>query len=617
MKRRRIPTLALVLLGASGCGSSSPADDAPRPAMNATVMVAAAGNTAGVTSSPWLYSGGVTAYRWQGPWVSQPALAAPFRERFFEAVTPGIVLVDATWPDQEALTAPTPERFVEEMDRLYGLLADEVLGGGGTLALLVVGPPRWASSAPDDERPVSSANQAAVWSRSPPDSTGDYALWRAGAAGITQWFIERHPEASADGRLILLYGAELENHEFYGAIEAYAPAYDAFGRGVRAISAEPRLGGGGRLDAFATKTEPIATDRPVLVDFAAGCASLGCPIDLVFGHNFTLDPTSWEVEGDEAGASSAYADVALSVRKVLSDHGLDDVELMLTDGTTWELNTPGVGATTPHPWLSAEHDTEYRAAHTAAALIAMRRSGYRGHTLGTLFEQADGGGDFSGDWGLFTTSGIIKPTFHALAAMGALQGASLEVAVARDEAPFVVADATRAKGETRVVLSRFVPDTTANPRLLLGAFATRLLRLRGAVDLCADEGLCSEADLLAVLVDRKVDGYPFTEPFRRILDGWWAHFDRAATAPRIRSVSLAVGGLVNDRVTVLRSEVSARRANAYTVCIRNGQACDDPWAVNDGAAALVTEASDIAAADGTIRLDVELEPHHVVLLRLR
>lgn len=560
------------------------------------------------------YAAGVTVYRWESLW-DHPLLSHA-HDLYLERTQPGLFLVEFTWPQQEALEPPDAQTWDQWMQERYGALFTEILAAQGGLFLHIAGPPRWASSAPTANQSVLPFGGPAVWSRSPPEpADGSYPAWSEGMAAMARWIAREHPEALAQGRVVVGYGVELDNHEYYGDLRSYAPAYHAAATALRQNAPGLLVAGGGRLDAFAPKAEPQEhrLDRPALEVWLEGCQALGCPVDLVFGHNFTLLPTPWAT-GDQA-PRDAYGDVQRSVQVLLERYGYGEAGLVLTDHTSWELHDRA----DVHPWLSSEHDTQYRAAHLASSLISMRRQGFAAHTIGTLFEQAGQEGDFVGDWGLFTTHGIAKPSFYAAALASALTyGELLDTAPDHQRHPFVRAEAARGLGLVAVLVVRFVPDTQER-RMLLGAFGQRFLANghspQELIEALGGDGSDAQQRLLEILASGSTEGLQQpSEALEELFQSYFALQAQAQQAPELSPVTVALEGLDFEGEPLLY-RVSATQANTYHHCVELAQDCSDPDAINRQAVALDPVALHPGAFDpATGRVTLEQERQQVDML---
>lgn len=616
-----IPTLALALM--SGCGGcrdrshSPPLDydylatgDAEARGEVGEVVIEATASTGDAS----FYRAGVTIYRWESLWGHDTMRDA--KARFLSRTSPGAGLIEFTWPAQDGLTAPTAAAWGSWLDQHYATITSELLAADGAVLLQISGPPKWASSRPDQDTGVLNGDGPRIWARTSPDAgDGTYPAWSSGFAHIASWLLERYPDEVAQGRIIIAYAMEFDNHELYADMREYAPAYNAAARAVRGVSREIVVAGGGRLDAHAIKYQPEehSSTAPVLATWLEDCAELECPLDLVVGHNFSLLPTPW-VSNDSV-ARSAHADIAAPIRELLDEHGYEDVGVMLTDHTSWEFKD----LTERHAWLSSEHDTHYRAAHLGASLVAMRREGFSGHTIGTLFEQAGQGDDFVGDWGLFTTTGIAKPSFHAAAMASQLAAGELvDVNEPTSTHPFIRIDAARTSDKLLVYITRFVPDTQFG-FLLVEAFAARYLRMFQSPDVLLAALRATQNDaaekLLAVLDSRDLSSLdnPPAELIE-LFDDYFALVDLARSAHDRVAIEIDVSAHSIAGAPLL-SRVDATTSNSFYHCVQAGADCSNPVGINDGPTNLITiEVPSDTFDASTRRVRLEMGRYQVDLL---
>ncbi len=609
--------LLLALLGFVACSQSQPAP-IPTPA-DLTIRAALVRD-----GNPAIYAAGVTADHWKAYWVDFPQEGASYRATYLQGLRPGMVVLEFFWPQQDSPVIPDAAAIGVHMEATYRLVADEVLSAGGTLFVHFRGPPRWASSDPSNTNPIlPGVNESAIWSRSAPLATGDYRVWRSAIQAIAQWFVDQYATSVVNGRVLFVYGVELNNEEFYGPLSAYAEAYTAFAQAVRAVDSRLRVGGGGVAGILSPKSMPanFASSEPAMQLFLRACAAQACPLDFIYWHQFTVLPVGWG-HGTAANSESAdaIADTLGFAAQWLAESGFSSTEVMVTDWTTLEFNDRGTGRVGNVPLLSSEEDTEYRAAFIAATLVSMQRQGFTHHAIGTLFEWSHTPGEFVGDWGLLTNAGVTKPAFAALRLAGELLGCELHPVVSADSlAPFVFADAGRKGGRTYVLLGRFVPDVGHNEQMLLHALGYRLLALgHNEATLCS-EGLCTEAALGELLTTRDFDAFPLlSQPTRTVFAEWFVLEDAARAAPGIANVSIAIDGLTPGAYTVTRARVNSTQSNTYHHCVALGLGCDDVAAINDAVGTpRATESQAVeVGADGRLVLSFELERHEVGLVTL-
>ncbi len=552
----------------------------------------------------------VTAFHWQTAW-NQPAaqpITRPMIDRTLQTRL-GIVLLEHEWANEAGVDEPSEPQANALYEARYATVLADVLDHGGTVLFQVVGPPRWASSSSSTAPIVPGQNERAIWSVAPPSATNDYARWRSATRGFVRWLMGKRPTELAAGRLLFVYGAELNNEEFFGDLRLYAPAWNAFAEAVRSVSSAAPVGGGGRLDGVSPKTKPTAyaSAEPVMHTWLAGCRALGCRIDFVYGHNFTMSPVAWATDGGLP--RDDFSALMAELQAVSAPHGYANLPIILTDWTSWEFKD-----LTRHPWLSSEHDTEYRAAHLTASLTAMQRAGFRGQTLGALFETVSSITDeFSGDWGLFSRRGITKPSFHAASLASRLaDGRSFET---HSSDPFVSALASDETGTARVLLTRFVPDTTHGAHLLLESLASRLVA-EGYDDAKLTALGCPLASLqqLARTLDRSQCATA-RPPLSTTLDAWFDLLNTSRNEPVRRTVRVRIPWS-GSSVTATLSTIDATHANASAGCLANPQQCTDVQAVNAGAGALPEERASAKGDAGFVDLELSLGRRHVTLVTL-
>lgn len=554
------------------------------------------------------YRTGASAYHYVSAWAV--SAAEPLRRQYLEQAHPGVVVLALSWPSADALAMPPLVDFEAQLEQRLAPATADVLHAGGDVFVHLESLPRWASSRPNDTQRSLGGSGPPFWScTTPRESSGDFPDWSEGVERLTRWLARRWPAELAAGRLSLGYGVELDNNELCAPLTQYAPALNAAARAAKRGAPAIRVYGGGRLDRAPAKTSPAEyqTASSALESWLADCQALHCPLDGLFGHNTTLLPNAW---GD---AGSAYDDVAISVRDAAAQAGFPEVKVLLTDWTTWELKDLAAR----QAWLSSEHDTEYKAAHYAASMISMKRAGIDFNAVGTLFEHANVAGEFVGDWGLFTNAGITKPVFQAAALVSKLSGGTAVRVPLDDPELFVVA--TREGSRLRLLVARFVPDTTRG-NLLLAGLSDRLVRLGYTPARLAAELATTEAQaptrLLELVTRRSFEtDQQVSAPLREQLRQWAAFADSAKNSPSERSLELRLpAGL---EVKVLRHEsVSSERGNAYTRCVRQHLDCTDALATSSAVTQDRLISSDQGAPSvpklvlGRAQVDfVELEVH--------
>ncbi len=552
-----------------------------------------------------VFGASATVFHWSTAWneASVQPLARPMIDRYL-ATRLGTVLLEHAWPAADATTPPDSPTQAAFYQALYGRVLDDVLGHDGTVLLQLAGPPRWASSSNQTDPIVPGQNNRPIWSVAPPSAADGYATWKSAVAGLTRWVQHTHPVELQNGRVLLAYAAELNNEEFFGDLALYAPAWEAFAEAVRGVEAGARVGGGGKLDGVTPKSKPVAnqTREPVLATWLAGCRALSCRIDFVVGHNFTMNPIRWSDAPGEP--KDDFAALVEELERVMSPYGYSHLPLFLTDWTSWEFKDQ-----TRHPWLSSEHDTEYRAAHLAASLGAMANAGYSGQTQGALFETVTSITDeFSGDWGLFSKRGITKASFHATALASRLSGTPFSVTTGDR----FISGAGAASGPTkRVLLTRFVPDTEHGAKLLVASLGARLAA-QGYDEARLSELGCAVPALqrLATTLTREPCALA-QAPLATTLDAWFDLLHAAQLEPEVRTARLRIPwGAPTARVHLAR--VDAAHSNPGPACKPN--ACLDIAETNAGVGAL-SETSLTATADGgVVELDVECRLRQVVLV---
>lgn len=602
MRRLLLPSCLLWL----SCTAARPTGAAPDAGVEPPVAddggISRLEPGAGATDAGVLLGLSATIFHWNTAWNADAAqpLARPMIDRTL-AQHVGVFLLEHEWPQAEADTEAA-------YDAQYAKVSAELLGAGGVVLLQVAGPPRWASSSTSTAPIIPGQNDRPVWTVSPPDPGGDFLAWRTAAARLAAWWLAHAPDAVAQGRVWLFYGAELDNEEFYGPLTAYAPAWEAFSRGVRSVAPHFRVGGGGRLDAFVGKSAPaaFASTEPVLTTWVHGCMALGCRVDFIAGHRFSLNPVPWD--DGVTGPHDDFASLRATIDALVEAEGGLAPPLVLTDWTTWEFRD-----STRHPWLSSEHDTAYRAAHLTASLAAMQRAGFGAQTAGALFETVSSiSDDWSGDWGLFSRRGITKASFNAAALASALDGA---VTMLDGADPFLSGLTSTSGGQTQVLVTRFVPDTQHGGRMIVGSLALRLLEAGFTEPSLAAAG-CSVTQLqqLAASLDRSACAGA-TGPLARLLDAWFARVAEVRAAPTTRAVRVRVPWSA-PTVTAHVRRVDETRANAGPRCLAAPADCADVDAVNEGFATTHEAPLDAVLADGFVELDLQLDRRAVALVTL-
>lgn len=606
---------ALAAAPLAGCSDSEPerTEPSPRPAAVLPPGDVAVSFDAPTGEAASVFRAGVTAFHWNTAWNVAAELSEPYRRSFFDHTRPGLVHIEVEWPQASASAAPAEAELTTALADSFARVGAEAFAAGGGLMVRVPGPPRWASSAPDETGPiVPGQNDSPIWSRSPASPAQDFAAWSLAIRALATALRDSFPTEIEEGRLYLAYGGELNNEEIYGPLDAYTAGFDRFAREAKAVAASIHVGGGGSSNPWGVKEQPAAyaTTQPALRLWLDGCGAAGCPLDFVYFHSFTASPVRW----GEAQASTLgdFTDVVAAWQTAA---GYPAAERIVTDWTTWEFGDSGTGAIPDHPWLSSEEDTEYRAAYVAAALVEMRRLGYRHHTFGALFETTGLPGEFIGDWGLLTNAGLGKPALNAFAMAGAIaDGDLVQIEAAGDLEPFVFAEAATVGSDARVLVARFVPDVDHGRRMLLRALAFRLSAAGfDAAALCA-AGICDESTAARVVTTHDLTGLSMPDPMSRIFTDWFSHDDAATQAPQTLPVRLTIHRHPRwSRLT--RYRTSAEANNTYAFCVRQAHPCADVAAVNAALTGLVPVSEEPKAIEeGDSAVELELERRDVQLL---
>lgn len=589
---------------------------APPPARGQGPQIVVSADTP-IEGGTEAYGSGVTAYHWAAAWDALP-LSAPHRAAFFARTGPGVVLLDHRWPAQDALTAPDAAQFAQECAAIYGGAMAELVDQGRTLLLEVSGPPRWTSSLADNSDAVQpGVNNRPIWGVAPPLSADGYGQWAMAFTRLGECLRDLAPQALAEGRLWVSYLSEPNYETFYGPVSAIAPSYGAAALALKAVDERFRVGGITPSQPWSAKESPaaFANDAPLLPTWLQGCRQEGFPIDFITTHMFTASPVAWGSGG------SPFDDAANAMRGWLADSGYDQTDIVVTDWTTWELNDFNNGRIPNHPWLSSEHDTEYRAAHLAAGQVAMQRSGFSAHTLGTLFEQAGVPGEFIGDWGLVTNAGVAKPSLNALSLTASLAGSVRHEVVVTAEGDvddsFTFVEAGSQDGTLAVLVARFVPDTSEGKKhhfMLAQALGYRLTaRGQSAASLCR-QGLCSASAFEEMLAARSTASLPdLDDDVRTLFHEWFALDEAAVKAPLRHEMVLTLDGLPPSATEVRHFRVGATAANSFNHCVVRGNDCTDVAAVNAGPAALAPIQTTATGGAASVTLTFEQERHQVDL----
>lgn len=154
-----------------------------------------------------------TVFHWNSAW-NEPAaqsIARPMIDRFLQTRV-GVVLLEHEWPVHDSPTAPTDQAANAFYDQRYRTIVGDVLGHGGTVLFQLVGPPLWASSTNQWDPIIRGQKNRPVWSVSPPA----FDPWRSAVTTFARWLAANYATELANGRLLVMYGAELENEEFSG-----------------------------------------------------------------------------------------------------------------------------------------------------------------------------------------------------------------------------------------------------------------------------------------------------------------------------------------------------------------------------------------------------------------
>lgn len=250
---------------------------------------------------------------------------------------------------------------------------------------------------------------------------------------ITHW-VERYGiEEVRTWRFEVWNEPNLVPHFWTGTKTEYFELYEATVRAVRAVDAELKVGGPSTSvfvpdDRYAGETEDreaqhataAATDvdsldwRPVWIEeFLQWCHERDLPVDFVTTH---LYPTDFAFGGNgESVSINRYADATTDdlqvLQKVIAESAYPQAEVHITEWSTSPSSRDFM------------HDTVYAATYITRAYLAARNlaDSVAYWTFTDIFEEGGAGiGPLHGGFGLMTTHGIHKPTFHAFAALSAL-----------------------------------------------------------------------------------------------------------------------------------------------------------------------------------------------------
>lgn len=192
------------------------------------------------------------------------------------------------------------------------------------------------------------------------------------------------------------------------------------------------------------------SQSPMAYNFIAYCSRTGLPE--VGLSKLPIDDFVWHDFGLFSSSNAAQA------RQWLAEFDYQESSLTLGSWNSWAFLQNNE---------SPERDTEYTSAYIIGNLYRMDESGIDKHMFFTIQDEIDTfpNPQFTGRFGLFTPSQIIKPSYNSFKALSILNGkregeTPLRLETSFDYMSFITAIASQNRdGSTiRVLISNYIPD---------------------------------------------------------------------------------------------------------------------------------------------------------------
>ncbi len=212
-----------------------------------------------------------------------------------------------------------------------------------------------------------------------------------------------------------------------GTQEEFFEVYRATAEGARGVDPAIRVGG----PATSSWSGGIGQRGPLIKNLLEFARRQQLPVDFVSWHAFEKEP-------------SLLRGVVKEIQAWKGTRGFPDAELFLDE---WNFGPP-----------SLEREGPIGAAFAGTMMAAIFASGIDRHAFATLQDVDTARADFGGDdYGLFTLSGIGKPVYNALRAVGML--GDVQVASSqRGGEQFLTPVATRSDEGVAVLISHLPPQ---------------------------------------------------------------------------------------------------------------------------------------------------------------
>lgn len=193
-------------------------------------------------------------------------------------------------------------------------------------------------------------------------------------------------------------------------------------------------------------------DKGAIENFIKFASQQKLPIDFISFHTYI----GWnKFKGTEA----EYKEMSSKIRQWLRENGYNSNTPLIID--EWNYNA---GFNRPR-----EHDAELTASYIPYALKNMLNGGIDRHTFFHLADFTNTPQVFGGSHGIFTLSGVVKPSYNALQLVSKLSGKEeneptnqLKVITSEIDYITVLASQTKDKKTNRILISNFVPIAKSN-----------------------------------------------------------------------------------------------------------------------------------------------------------
>jgi hypothetical protein len=384
-----------------------------------------------IEKMPSIYRAGTFGFRGTSGWSHSSEY---LHEKFFRNQKIGAIEIDMPWD------TILPSKNIDDMlARLskWDEIVKKISSNGADVIVPIYFMPVWLTSNLSTKSLGPGLSSETVSSTSPPK---DYEIWAKLVELIVDHF---NNKLKINAKYKIWWEPDIPCWQ--GTEEEYFKLYKYSVLGAKRANINAKIGGPS-LARWFSKKEVGKEKMPMMYNFIKYCSTnsiepLGIkrlPIDFIIWHQFNANPFN----------PYSYSEPNKLIRKWLKELGYDEnTPILIGEGNTWQESGK------LHPYLSPEHDTEFAASYLIATLYAMDSAKIQGYSF-TYFQDWIGGGEFNGDFGLFTKHDITKPVYNAFNAVSMLQTDRLQVTT---KGNFLTAIATKDDGKMSLLISNFIP----------------------------------------------------------------------------------------------------------------------------------------------------------------